>query len=417
MGRFILLSLPAMATMLAPTVAAAQQGQTLREFQLDPARDPNRPQVEGPEVDNRPRLRLPGVEQPTIEQPPVLANPPPETQPPVDSSQPQQGPQAAAQQRPEPRPTTTPTPETRRSEAPPPAQATETQPSVQAPADGSADEALNVAGDAAPAEAANTLVSPPPITSDLPLAPPADRDGGGWPWAAVVALMAAAVGLFLILRRHPRKYEAPVEPVDATPPTDSAAVEPAPEDQSSLPRPPGIPIAVAKAPAPAARLSLQFEVLEARTSIVAVTIAYRLMIRNEGALDAQDVVVAAVMANAEAKQEQTLARFFATPGDAPSHQVGRIGAGDWVEMKGELRLDHNAITPIRVQDKALFIPVLAFTAHYGWAEGRRGYSAAAFIVGQESDPPQERMAPLRLDLGPRQFRSIGSRVGQSALVT
>lgn len=409
MGRFILLALPSMAIMLAPAVAAAQQGQTLREFQLDPARDPNQPQVEGPEVDNRPKLRLPGVEQPTIEQPPALANPP-EAQRQAESPQPQQAP-------PEPRPTSTRTPGTRQSETPLPAPATETQPSVRTQADGSTDKALNVADEAAPAEPANALVSPPPIMSDLPLAPPAERDGGGWPWAAVVALVAAAVGLFLMLRRHPREDEALVEPVDARPATNGFAVEPAHEEPSSLPQPPGIPITVAKAIAPAARLSLQFEVLEARTSIVAVTIAYRLMIRNEGALDAQDVVVAAVMTNAEAKQEQTLARFFATPGDAPSHQVGRIGAGDWVEMKGELRLDHHAITPIRVQDKALFIPVLAFSAHYGWAEGRRGYSAAAFIVGQESDPPQERMAPLRLDLGPRQFRSIGSRVGQSALVT
>jgi hypothetical protein len=390
--RLLPVPIAALVAALVPVHAIAQQGGgSVQDFRLDPALDPNRPKPperEGPEVDNRPAPVLP-------------ATPPAEITPPA--AQPQLVPPPVI------RPAPVPAPD-RAERTPEVSQPTpRAEPAPVAPV--------------APAPLSPPATAPAPA-AQLPQAPVADLQpsttearaptpSGGlpWLWIAVGLAIAAGLGAFLMLRRRgaPAEepaIEEPAEPVAATAPAEGFAV----------PAPP-MPVPAVPAPAATARLSLEFEALEARTSIVAATIGYRLTIRNEGAIDAQDVVVAAVMANAEAQQEQTLARFFAAPTDAPTHQIGRVGAGDWVEMKGELRLDHNAIAPIRVQDKMLFIPVLAFTAHYGWDGGHRGYSAAAFIVGQESDPPQERMAPFRLDLGPRQFKSIGSRLGQSALVS
>lgn len=413
MGSFhIRLLLASFAALTPFSLSAQQAGGSVQDFQLDPARDPNRPkgpEREGPEVDNRPAVSLPGLK-------PVEPLVVPSVPPPVATTQPRPVPEPTraepVRERPAP-PATVPVRETpsRAETLPePPPSAAEPQATAPAPI-----AEPPVVATPAPADP----VATPPL-QDAPVAPSEPPAGGlPWPWLIGGAVVALAAAAWFLLRRKPVVAEsaiedAPVERVQPveTPPPAPPAPEMAPASHGfTVPAPP-TPAAVA-----AARLTLEFEALEARSSLVAATVGYRLMIRNEGTIDAENVVVATVMANAEAKQEQALARFFASPADAPSHQIGRVGAGDWVEMKGELRLDHNAITPIRVQDKALFIPILAFTAHYTWEGDHRGYSAAAFIVGQESDPPQERMAPFRLDLGPRQFRSIGSRLGQTALVT
>jgi hypothetical protein len=176
-------------------------------------------------------------------------------------------------------------------------------------------------------------------------------------------------------------------------------------------------------PAPAkpvrarAGLSLAFHPVSARNTLVAVTIGYRLVLHNDGETAVEDISVAAIIANAQSGQEQALAAFFAAAPEAPLHRIDRIEAGADRVLTGELRLDHEAIAPIQIDERSLLIPVIAFSAHYGWAQDGRGYSGAAFILGQESDPPRERMAPFRLDQGPRLYRSVGSRPALSALVS
>jgi hypothetical protein len=46
---------------------------------------------------------------------------------------------------------------------------------------------------------------------------------------------------------------------------------------------------------------------------------------------------------------------------------------------------------------------------YDWGDGRKGQTAQSYIVGRESDPPAAKMAPFRLDLGPRVYRKVGTR--------
>lgn len=191
-----------------------------------------------------------------------------------------------------------------------------------------------------------------------------------------------------------------------------------PEASGALPQPIAQPApAPPPPPTPRPALSLAFEVVGARYTLIGVTLDYRITMRNEGDAPARAVRVGAMIANAHAGQEQALARFFAAPVPTPVHALETLAPGESVTLTGSLRLANEALSPIRVQDRALLIPVAGFSAHYSWDGEGQGYSGAAFVVGQESDPPTARMAPLRLDQGPRQFRSVGSRLGQTALVS
>ncbi len=76
-----------------------------------------------------------------------------------------------------------------------------------------------------------------------------------------------------------------------------------------------------------------------------------------------------------------------------------------------MRLDAQAIAAIPMGQRALLIPLIAFDARYSWTGDREGTgrSGSVFIVGEEQSPPVERLSPFRLDLGPRQYRTPGSR--------
>jgi uncharacterized repeat protein (TIGR01451 family) len=161
---------------------------------------------------------------------------------------------------------------------------------------------------------------------------------------------------------------------------------------------------------------MEFQAESARSTLVGAAVAYRLTVTNNGEASAQNLQVSGLITNADAQQKQTLSFFFNDTTRQPVHTLPALAPGETIELRGELRLSHSAIVPIRVKDRALLIPVVAFNIRYGWAGGGRGRTGSAFIVGQESDPPRERMAPFRLDLGPRQFRSVGSRPAQRALV-
>jgi hypothetical protein len=72
--------------------------------------------------------------------------------------------------------------------------------------------------------------------------------------------------------------------------------------------------------------------------------------------------------------------------------------------------------------RALLIPLIAFDAQYRWTDEAgetqgTGRTGRAFIVGEEQTPPVERLSPFRLDLGPRQYRTPGSRATALSLAS
>jgi len=90
-------------------------------------------------------------------------------------------------------------------------------------------------------------------------------------------------------------------------------------------------------------------------------------------------------------------------------QVDSLPPGNIVEIPGEIKLPLTSIKPISYNDQALFIPLARLEFDLENSVGEVSQQSASFIVGQEHQPPREKMAPFRLDLGPRNFEPVGQR--------
>ncbi|MGK2908581.1 MAG: hypothetical protein ACSLE1_02055 [Sphingobium sp.] len=387
MGIFKFSLLAAIAA-AAPDAAVAQQDDglspVLQDFRLDPTRDPNRqraPVRAGPEIGTVPdAVPLPSVNAPTVTPPPaVAATPPPAVAPTVRSVPRATRPSPAA----EPETQAAPVPEAATSPDP----ATEATPPQSDPTDD-----MPSAPVAAPASVPETQTAATGIL----------------PWI-IGGLAVLLIGALLLWRRR-KTAEEPVEELIVTPvpavveqPTP-APIDVAPPTPVRSPTPPPV-VTRARGDVPdAAPLTLTFTPLQARTTMIGAQLAYRLTLRNQGKTALDGLAIPALMINADAQQPQKLAAFFDDPFAPEAHRVAHLAPGADVTVEGELRLDQ--IVPIEVQGRALLIPLVAFKIIS--LDGDE-LARATFIVGQESNPPRAKMAPFRLDQGPRQFRDIGSR--------
>ena len=365
-----LLALTATASLAqeeAPLVPPAPPA--MRDFQLKP------------DIDTTP---VPTTEQPAIQVPrvdvvpPAAATIPPAVQP--------------AETAPAPAPTEEappPVPRTDRREQRAPAAVPEPapQPERTEPADSNAD------AEAAPPPAATPV--PAPVLAE----PPAPvEDGFPWLWLGAAALALIAAVAWLARRRR-------VEEVESVP-TEAAPAEPEP-----APAPP-----VATPPAPRPRLTLEFKPLMVGSTDDQAAVQFELMVRNVGNAVAQNVRIAIRMINASARQNEELAAFFREPIATVDHRPLTIPPGGRAETRRTAVLPKDAVQAISFQGRSLFIPVLAFNAVYEWGDGQQGQTATSFVVGRETNPPAEKMAPFRLDLGPRIYRTVGQRRNELELV-
>lgn len=160
-------------------------------------------------------------------------------------------------------------------------------------------------------------------------------------------------------------------------------------------------------------LDMAIEVTQARYSMMGVTIAYTLHLHNRGDQPARDVMVRGVIGNAGAQQQAVLDAFFTGQDGLPLHSVIAIAPGATARLTGELRLSPDQIVPVAMGQRSLLIPLLAFDAAYRWGDDEQalgeGRTGRAFIAGQEQEPPADRLAPFRLDQGPRQYRRAAAR--------
>ncbi|WP_041390503.1 hypothetical protein [Sphingobium chlorophenolicum] len=246
-----------------------------------------------------------------------------------------------------------------------------------------------------------------PAPEAVPLAP-AEEPAFRWPWiASAAAAVVLLIGAFLWLRRRkPEEDESSyfeAEPdAEPTPSKATPAPAPAPAKPATADRP---------------WLDLAMEVQAARLTLMGATIGYALTIHNRGAQAAEDILVRSLIANADAQQQALFQQFFAGETGLPVHSIVSIAPGQTQKLTGEMRLDAQAIAAIQMGQRALLIPVIAFDAQYRWAGEGIGRTGCAFIVGEEQSPPVERLSPFRLDLGPRQYRTPGSRATALSLAS
>lgn len=425
--RLFLSALP----LLAVTPALAQQAtgsdpvvNLQRAAPPPPADDPRR---QGPELDVFRGTATP-TPTPTPSLPPIVA-------PTVTPAPTQRAPTPApAPQRPTPTPAPTRTETPRTTPAPTPAErpaardATPAQPSP-APAVAEPDNTANAVETPPPA----VLPEPEPVTADNSVttaepAPETEAQGLSWPWIAAAIAALAVIAGFLLMRRRRAAADVDAVPASAPPP---AAPRPAPAPVAPpapapapapapipAPTPAPAPEPVAAAPASDAGdrpwIDLGLDISLARSSLIGVTIGYTLLLHNRGDRPARDIMVRGILGNAGAQQDALLRHFFGGETGMPLHSIVSIAPGETVRMTNELRLAQDEIVPVTMGERSLLVPIAAFDAHYRWGEDEEapegtGRTGRAFIVGQEQDPPAERLSPFRLDQGPRQFRRPAAR--------
>ena len=279
----------------------------------------------------------------------------------------------------------------------------------------------------APSSVETGSVPPPSFGDDAASQTTALPNGGGISRSWIAALLALiAGGSFLAWNRHNRRQrygdpgrlafaglvpdvdpDSALRPPPARPrpdPVPPPTARPAPPVQPApRPKPPvsdsGLVVSTSLKP----QLAVQFQPDRAVITENEVMLQFDLVVVNSGSAPARDVLIEACMISAHAGQDAEIARFFQQP----------VGKGDRIpviqplgkiSLKSAVRLPLPRIHSFEMEGRTLFVPLVAFNILYS----KDAQASASFLVGRGTDE-DEKLAPFRLDLGPRIFRGLSAR--------
>lgn len=269
---------------------------------------------------------------------------------------------------------------------------------------------------AAPAGQADAGAPPATVPLDSPPLPAEEpaADAPAEPAAAPVAdqgwlsyfyfgLPAAALALLgLVAVRRRRRGRAIAEAVAAAAPAAAAAPPPAPRP----PRPD---------PVPRPWLELALKAERCSFTPTEAEVLFELEIANKGGSAARNLRIDVKMFNAGAEQDKEIGAFFRTAGrettklNLPGVEAGVVGV-----IHGSVRLPVDQMKAMKLEERLLFIPVVAVNALYDWGEGRTGQTSKSYVIGRELEQPSDKMGAFRVDQGPRVWRSVGQRAHKLA---
>ena len=136
-----------------------------------------------------------------------------------------------------------------------------------------------------------------------------------------------------------------------------------------------------------------------------VKIEFEIELFNVGTAPARAVLAEASLLNAGATQDHDLQAFFANP-TASGAPLDQIPPMKRVSFRSAVIAPRAAIQEYDLAGRKSFVPVVAFNTLYEWSGGK-AQSSAAYLVGR--DTQQEKLGPLRLDEGAREYRQLGAR--------
>jgi hypothetical protein len=252
-----------------------------------------------------------------------------------------------------------------------------------------------------------------------------------WPWLAALLALIAGGGFIAWSRRGKnRRYGDPgrmaFAGLAADTDTDAPSIppvhprpDPVPPRAQPAPRPDPVP-PPAPNPAPIPRVDdglvkstalkpeLNFQFLPDRAVVTEreVMLQFDVVLTNSGAAPARDVLVEAKLVPAHANQDREIAAFFERPQATGDRMAGIPPLGK-VSLKSAVRLPLDQLHSFEVDGRKLFVPLVAFNILFRGGGGE-GQASASFLVGRGTDG-DEKLAPFRLDLGPRIFRGLSSR--------
>ena len=160
------------------------------------------------------------------------------------------------------------------------------------------------------------------------------------------------------------------------------------------------------------RLRIAFKPSAARATDASASVEFTLSVSNAGDAPARRVQMEARMFAMGADHDAALARFFEAPLARPTAIASNIAPGMSADLRAQVTLPREAMNPIRHGDRVLFVPLVAFNLMYEWGDGEQDQLTMSYVIGRENRPPAAKMAPFRLDLGPRVYREVGQRAHQ-----
>lgn len=278
---------------------------------------------------------------------------------------------------------------------------------VALPSLGSSPAAASGSGGEAAAAPANAGFVPEEETASL-----APRHGFSLlPWLLAAAAIGAGAAFLFFWRSRSREAYAGAPRIDAyLAPEPTPPPRPAP---APAPTPKQAPPTAAPPPGPAGIVStrlrpwleVNFEPLRCVLEEDKVTFEFGLGLFNSGSAPARDVLVEGTLFNAGPSQENDIAAFFANP-VGQGQRIAAIAPLQRMSLRTEVSAPRSALQQFEAAGRQVIIPLIAFNTLYRWG-GSEGQSSLSFLLGKDTNG--EKLAPFRLDLGPRVFRGLGAR--------
>ena len=236
-----------------------------------------------------------------------------------------------------------------------------------------------------------------------PLAP--ERELPVWPWL-LAAVALGAGGAFLLWRRNSREALAGGPRIDSfvAPETPAPVRTPQPAPKGAPPASSPKPVGVVSA-----RLrpwiDISVEPLRCIVEETQVRFEFLVSLYNSGSAPARDLLVGASMFNASPAQDREIGAFFGRPA-GPGERIEALAPLKRVDLRPQLVVPREQLRVLEAGGRKVFVPLIAFNALYRWSGGP-AQTSAAFLLGR--DTKGEKLAPFRLDLGPRIFRGLAAR--------
>ena len=204
-----------------------------------------------------------------------------------------------------------------------------------------------------------------------------------WSWFAGGAVLLALAAL-LLRRRGPRDDMVGDDNI----PADAVAPPPA-------------------SFAPKARLAIEFRPTRAGVNLLTALVEAEVVVTNVGEAAAADIRAAVTLLGAGAGTDAALDALAARPVGQPAVPPFTLAPGEERRFRAVAALPHDAIEPIAVAGRPMFVPLVAVTAQW-IADGAQRRTTRGFAVGIER-VDSAKLAPLWLDVTARSYDGVAAR--------
>jgi len=160
-------------------------------------------------------------------------------------------------------------------------------------------------------------------------------------------------------------------------------------------------------------LSFELNPIRAETDTAeGAALTFDLIIFNHGSAPARDVLIEAQLINSSPQVDAKVRRFFAQPAGS-GERLPLIAPMGRVSVRTRIVVAGADLARLVIDGRKLLVPVVAINALYRWSGGELKDSSS-FLVGR-GEADGGKMAPFRLDRGPRSWSDLAARLHSSGL--